>query len=50
MEDNDGSHLGMFTLLKGAKKADQAHEFCNRRGLSTGYRNAILAESYKVAK
>ena len=40
----------MFDLFEGVDPVYQAHEFCIIHGLSAGYRNAILAESCKVAE
>ena len=50
MEGNYGSRLGTFNLFEGVELADQDHELSIRHGLSAGYRNAILVESYKVAE
>ena len=50
MEVNDGSGLGTFDMFEGVDPAYQAHGFCIRNGLSTGYRNAILAKSCEVAE
>ena len=42
--------MGTFNLFECVEPADQAHEFCIRHGLLSGYRNTILAESCKVAE